>query len=135
MTTKQCTGCGHDKPLEDFYRLSSAQDGRRARCKSCIIVDARERRARRRQLDPEAHAHRLAQKRKSKERARRRAGIEPKQIGRSPLCTYATCKRVGVAEGLCDDHHHEVTKGDESPLVLVGGRWEKGVGGVRRWVA
>lgn len=129
---KTCTGCGHDKPLEDYYRQAKAPDGHRARCKTCLKSDATERYAR---LTAEEYAAKLEKERVRRHEERRRVGIKPPRVGRSPLCTYATCKRIGVTEGLCDTHHHEVTKGSESPLALVGGRWEKSVGGVRRWVA
>ncbi len=35
IATKKCTGCGGDKPLDDFYRQSKTADGRRAKCKVC----------------------------------------------------------------------------------------------------
>lgn len=50
-------------------------------------------------------------------------------------CLYPGCQRGGTVQHLCPQHHHEVTKGSESPLALTEGRWERGVGGVRRWVA
>ncbi len=34
--TKQCTKCGQDKPLEEFYRGSTRSfDGRRGACRVC----------------------------------------------------------------------------------------------------
>lgn len=32
---KTCCTCGHRKPLNEFWRESRSQDGRRGRCKSC----------------------------------------------------------------------------------------------------
>ena len=32
---KTCTGCGVSKPLADFHKRSSAQDGRNTRCRKC----------------------------------------------------------------------------------------------------
>jgi len=33
--TKVCTGCGLDKPLDEFYKLNSGKYGRAAMCKTC----------------------------------------------------------------------------------------------------
>jgi hypothetical protein len=35
MTTKICTKCGVEKPVDDFYRLSTKSDARHPWCKSC----------------------------------------------------------------------------------------------------
>lgn len=39
--TKRCRQCLEDKPLEDFYRASGSETGRRARCKRCYSQRAR----------------------------------------------------------------------------------------------
>lgn len=109
---KTCTKCHETKPLEDFHRMKAARDGHRAACKPCILTADR--------------AWRERNKDAVQARDRARKGTR---------CTYGTCRHKAVEDGLCDTHHHEVSKGDESPLALTGGRWEKSVGGVRRWVA
>ena len=35
MTTKCCTGCGRELPLEDFPADASKSDGHHTRCRSC----------------------------------------------------------------------------------------------------
>ncbi len=35
MVTKQCTGCGANVPLKEFYRDRRASDGRQSECKEC----------------------------------------------------------------------------------------------------
>lgn len=129
---KTCTACGHDKPLEEFYRQAKAHDGRTARCRTCLSADARERYAR---LTAEKYAAKLEKDAARRREERRKAGVQPQKVGRSPLCTYTGCKRVGVTDGLCSDHHDELTNDRESPLALTGGRWEIGPDLVRRWVA
>lgn len=129
--TKTCTGCGHDKPPTEFYRQTKAPDGLRARCKTCLKSDAAERYER---LTAEKYAAKLEQKRLAEQRARREAGVQPRRVGRTPRCTYTRCKRAGVEEGLCSDHHDELTNDRESPLDIGGGRWVR-VGLTERWVA
>ena len=38
MQTKQCSTCKEDKPLSDFHRNSSKQDGYQYSCKTCMKV-------------------------------------------------------------------------------------------------
>lgn len=35
MTHKTCAACGREKPLDEFHRMRSADDGRQRRCKDC----------------------------------------------------------------------------------------------------
>lgn len=43
---KKCGKCGEAKPLEEFYRRSSAKDGHQARCKKCMDANWNEYKAR-----------------------------------------------------------------------------------------
>ena len=44
MTTKVCKGCGAEKGLPEFYRMSSNMDGRMGKCKACVRARVRENR-------------------------------------------------------------------------------------------
>lgn len=35
LTSKACSKCGEDKPLEDFHKRAAAKDGRRSYCRPC----------------------------------------------------------------------------------------------------
>jgi hypothetical protein len=48
-TTKVCTGCERELPLDEFYRDSKTKDGRRFKCKECIAALDEERRLAREQ--------------------------------------------------------------------------------------
>lgn len=50
---KTCTGCGETKPLDEYHRNKNGRDGRRERCKTCLLAQKREYNAR-----PEVRAHR-----------------------------------------------------------------------------
>ena len=39
---KTCAKCGDTKPLDEFHRKKSSRDGRRARCKTCLLAQKRE---------------------------------------------------------------------------------------------
>ena len=41
-TTKLCTGCNRELPLEAFGRMASAPDGLSYRCKECVNAAKRE---------------------------------------------------------------------------------------------
>ena len=49
MTTKQCTKCGRELPLDEFYRQTGYKDGHRRECKHCTI----EQQMRHRKDDPD----------------------------------------------------------------------------------
>ena len=134
---KTCTRCGHTKPLTEYHKQAKAPDGHRARCKTCLTREARERWER---LTPDQRAAKIKKdregKRKAREAVRRAAGVAPRRAGCGPRCNYyGGCRRAATVDGLCRTHHDEVTASRESPLALTGGRWVPGVGGVRRWVA
>ena len=51
---KTCKACGESKPLDGgFYRDKKAKDGRRSRCKKCVLAQQAEHRA-----HPDVKAHR-----------------------------------------------------------------------------
>lgn len=126
---KTCIRCHETKPRDQYHRQTATSDGLRAYCKACVSEMASQRRKR----NPNAREAELR-------RARERRDADPHD-GASPRihplhgCLWPGCKRDVDTQHLCDTHHHEVTKGSESPLALVGGRWEKDRAGVRRWVA
>src|SRR6185437_8982837 len=39
---KRCSKCGELKPLDAFYKQSTGRDGRRADCKDCFAVRAKD---------------------------------------------------------------------------------------------
>ena len=45
---KTCTGCGQDKPRDDFYLHPTGADNRMSKCKTCCIEADRVRTAKRR---------------------------------------------------------------------------------------
>ena len=45
METKVCTKCGKNKPLEKYSRRTSAKDGRKSQCKSCVSTHGKKYRA------------------------------------------------------------------------------------------
>lgn len=126
---KTCNRCGEAKPLDQYHRQTASRDGRRAECKTCVAQRARDRRER----DPGIKERELARARARRDQGRH-DGASPR-IHAVQGCLYPGCQRGGTVQHLCPQHHHEVTKGSESPLALTEGRWERGVGGVRRWVA
>lgn len=52
MTTKTCTKCGREKPLDNFYRSSRIKSGRQAECKECGLARKRLGRERQQADDP-----------------------------------------------------------------------------------
>lgn len=46
MTTKQCSRCKEEKPLDDFYTRAISRDGRMSHCKACGAIADRNRRLR-----------------------------------------------------------------------------------------
>lgn len=46
IATKQCSKCGVEKPVNEYYRQKGGKDGLRAACKKCFIKANTEYRAR-----------------------------------------------------------------------------------------
>jgi hypothetical protein len=42
MESKECTGCGEEKPLDEYYKQNKGKFGRAAECILCISVKKRE---------------------------------------------------------------------------------------------
>lgn len=59
-TSKACTKCKQEKPLEDFYRNSEGPLGRTSRCIECLRADYAEK-----SKDPEVRRRRREQARKA----------------------------------------------------------------------
>ena len=55
VTTKVCTKCGQEKPLEKFHRNAQCRDGRRPDCGSCNVKSAIASRERMQAEDPEGY--------------------------------------------------------------------------------
>jgi len=57
-TSKQCSKCGVEKPLSEFYLRDGSTDRYWNYCKQCVSVKGRERRRRKRTIDfTECDAH------------------------------------------------------------------------------
>ncbi|MGV9748260.1 hypothetical protein ACWDTG_25640 [Rhodococcus zopfii] len=56
MTSKTCTKCSRDLPLEDFHRDKRSSDGRHPRCKACRAADRAARYISNRDREREHHA-------------------------------------------------------------------------------
>lgn len=41
MKTKKCNKCGQTKPINDFYKCKSNDDGLQYRCKSCVLENSK----------------------------------------------------------------------------------------------
>jgi hypothetical protein len=61
---KKCAKCGEEKSLEDFNKVGSNSEKRRAQCKKCEMKQQNERRKVRRKEDPEYRAKEIAQSKK-----------------------------------------------------------------------
>jgi hypothetical protein len=105
VTTKVCSKCGVEKPLEEYHRNKNNADGRVVRCKPCALETS----VQWRKNNPGAHAKYM--KTYHLQNRGRQYGLEPGEWNtmleaQGGAC--AICKGTGPGKRLvlCVDHDH-----------------------------
>lgn len=124
---KVCTGCGAEKPIEEYGRRNRTADGRKARCKDCereaqrrwaaanpAKARARARRSYRNNADT-IKARSAAYKRANREKARAHSAVEY-AVNVGNLEKPDECEECGTAAEQLHGHHEDYSK----PLAV---RW------------
>jgi hypothetical protein len=109
-TTKICTGCKTEKPLEDFYRDCSSRDGRQSQCRECAKAGARAH-AQKPEVKARRKAHAQKPEIKAKKNAwqkdynyKRRYGLDTSAVAMMVLARDGKCEACGKGEDLVVDH-------------------------------
>lgn len=111
-----CTKCGRTLPPTDFDRLVAGQDKRKARCKTCRLVEAKEYRAKNRETHNKWHREWWRNRRKNATDAQRKVlraidlrGHERKKAQRTAffhILQKDGCVCCGEKRFTCLDFHH-----------------------------
>lgn len=115
VTTKVCTKCGQEKPLEKFHRNAQCRDGRRPDCGECNVKSAIASRERMQAEDPEGYKrHRRAIVRKD------RYGLTQDEYDALLTEQGGGCAICGETDpghsrtSMCVDHDHTCCPGERT---------------------